>query len=662
VHVDFAVLGPVMARDARGVPLALKGPRHRAVLARLLIARGRVVPVSTLVDDLWADPPQNAIGAIRTFVGDLRRALEPDRPPHAPATLLVTEGAGYALSAEPDAVDALRFEQVVSAARSLAPERVLDTLSDALGWWRGPAYADFSDERWARPERSRLSELRLRAVELQAQARLDLGRPADAVPELDAHVAEHPWREEGWRLLALSLYRSGRQGDALQVLRRARTLLVEQLGVDPGAELQQLERDVLNQEQSLTLAVVGAADADAAGVDATRARAWVDTAALYGRTVAPGSRARLRSTVDLLRSLAITGGEGLEAARDRRLGTILAAEETGDIALTARVIGAYDVPAIWSRSDDPEQAALIVAAAERTLAALDPEATDSDRARLLATIAIESRGATGTRGEEAALQAEQIARRLDDPALLVFALNGVFMQSFHRAGLALQRDALGQELVELSARHGLDTSELLGYLIRIQALSALGDLEGADAAADAADRLADRYESPLVGVFTAWYRALRLAESDALPAEVAAAYRSAARRLDGAGMPGLANGLLPLALLALRVRLGRPAATDDLDWGPYEPWARPLVLLALDRRPDAAAALRELPEPPHDHLREALWCLAGRAAIDLGDREIVRRAYDALLPAASERAGAGSGLFTLGPVYRYLDELAAALE
>jgi DNA-binding SARP family transcriptional activator len=658
VHVDFAVLGPVTARDARGVPLPLKGPRHRAVLARLLIARGRVVPVTTLVDDLWADPPQNAIGAIRTFVGDLRRALEPDRPPHAPATLLVTEGAGYALSAEPDAVDALRFEQVVSAARSLAPERVLDTLSDALGWWRGPAYADFSDERWARPERSRLTELGLRAVELQAQARLDLGRAADAVPELDAHVAEHPWREEGWRLLALSLYRSGRQGDALQVLRRARTLLVEQLGVDPGAELQQLERDILNQEQSLTLA----GGADAAGADAAGARAWVDTAALYDRTVASGSRARLRSTVDLLRSLAITGGEGLEAARHRRLGTILAAEETGDIALTARVIGAYDVPAIWSRSDDPEQAARIVAAAERTLAALDPEATDPDRARLLATIAIESRGTTGARGKEAALQAEQIARRLDDPALLAFALNGVFMQSFHRAGLAQQRDALGQEFVELSARHGLDTSELLGHLIRIQALSALGDLEGADAAADAADRLADRYESPLVGVFTAWYRALRLAESDALPAEVAAAYRSAARLLDGAGMPGLENGLLPLALLVLRLRLGRPAATDDLDWGPYEPWARPLVLLALDRRPDAAAALRELPEPPHDHLREALWCLAGRAAIDLGDREVVRRAYDALLPAASEQAGAGSGLFTLGPVYRYLDEFAAALE
>jgi DNA-binding SARP family transcriptional activator len=649
VQVEFGVLGPVTAWDAEGDPIPLKGPRHRAVLARLLVARGRVVPLAMLVDDLWVDPPPDAVGAIRTFVGDLRRALEPERRPRAPARLLVTEGPGYALRSEPTTVDALRFERAVDAARTVPPDEAVETLDRALAWWRGPGYADFADEHWARTERSRLTELRLHAVELRGAARLDLGLAAEAVPDLDAHASEHPWREEGWRLLALALYRSGRQAEALEVLRRARGLLVTHLGVDPGPALRQLETDILHQADRL--------DADA-GPDSAARRVWAQASATYHRTVAPAARARLRSTVDLLRSLAVTGGSGLEAARELRLATILAAEELGDTDLTARVIGAYDVPAIWSRADDPEQAARIVAAAERTLAALPADARDATRARLLATIAIESRGDPRPRGRSAAEQAESIARRMDDPALLAFALNGVFMQTFHRAGLADRRDAIGAELVALSGRHGLTTYELLGHLIRLQARSAIGDLAGADEHASAADRLAEQYESPLVGVFTQWYRALRLALTDRPPADVAAAYRSAAMALEGAGMPGVQRGLLPLALLTLRVRHHRPAPTDEgIDWGPYVHWVRPLVLLARGLRADAAVALQQIPEPPPDHLFEALWCLTARAAIALDDRDTMRRAQVVLAPAAAEHAGAGSGMLSLGPVSGLLDEL-----
>ncbi|WP_435884865.1 AfsR/SARP family transcriptional regulator, partial [Streptomyces nigra] len=115
----LGVLGPVTAWDADGHTIPLKGPRHRSVLARLVIARGRVVPVSRLVDDLWTDPPDNAVGALRTFVAALRRALEPDRPPRAPARLLVTDGPGYALRIPADSVDARRFEQAVSDAATL---------------------------------------------------------------------------------------------------------------------------------------------------------------------------------------------------------------------------------------------------------------------------------------------------------------------------------------------------------------------------------------------------------------------------------------------------------------------------------------------------------------------------------------------------------------
>ncbi|HEY0687413.1 MAG TPA: BTAD domain-containing putative transcriptional regulator, partial [Kribbella sp.] len=199
MQVVFGVLGPVVAWDGAGDAIALKGPRHRAVLARLVVARGRVVPVSRLVDDLWMVPPPGAVGAVRTFVASLRRALEPQRPARAPARLLVTEGPGYALRAEPDAVDAWRFEHAVTRAATLSPEVGLARLEQAQRWWRGPAYAEFADAAWAHAERSRLAELRLYAVERQAEARLSLGLAAEAVPDLDAHVTEHPWREDAWR-------------------------------------------------------------------------------------------------------------------------------------------------------------------------------------------------------------------------------------------------------------------------------------------------------------------------------------------------------------------------------------------------------------------------------------------------------------------------------
>ncbi|RJL36078.1 AfsR/SARP family transcriptional regulator [Bailinhaonella thermotolerans] len=672
--VELGVLGPVAAWDDAGDAIDLKGPRHRAVLARLIVARGRVVPVSYLVEDLWeGDPPEGAVAAVRTFVAALRRALEPERPARARPRLLVTEGPGYAVRADPGAVDAWRFERALAA--DLPPERAARRLEEALGWWRGPAYADFAEEPWARAERSRLSELRLRAVERLAEARLALGRAAGAVPDLEAHVAEHPWREEGWRLLALALYRGGRQGDALAVLRRARDLLVSRLGVDPGPELRRLESDILRQAPALDRAR-----------DPAEA-VWARAAAAYEASVPAGARARLESTVGLMRDLATTGGAGLEAARAHRVAATEAAEELGDPELTARVIGAYDVPAVWTRADDPEQAARMVAAAERVLAALPPGAPEATRARLLSTIAVESRGTGSPRAAEAARQAEEIARRLDDPALLAFALNGAFMQSFGRAGLAGRRDEIGAELVALSARHGLAGFEILGHLVRLQARCALADFAAADEHAAAAERLAERHERPLVEVFTTWYHALRLdvtgeppGGASAVPGGTAvpgqegdvpggapagraeAAYREAAGLLDGAGMPGLERGLPPLALLCARVRRGLPVEPRDLgtaggepDFGPYEPWARPLLLLAGDRRAEAAEALREIPDPPADLLMEAMWALVARAAALLGDREAARRARDALAPAAGELAGAGSGLLTLGPVAAYLD-------
>lgn len=599
--------------------------------------------MDVIVDDFWVDPPAGATSAIRTFVSALRRALEPDRAPRTKPKVIVTEGPGYAFRAAPDAVDAWEFERLVREAADSTPAQSLELLRTALQLWRGPAYAEFAEEPWARSERSRLEELRLTAVERFASAQLDLGRTAEAIPDLDAHVTEHPWREDGWRLLALALYRSNRQGDALAVLRRARELLAEELGIDPGPRLTDLESDILRRENHL----------DPVAAE----QIFTQVSAAYDRTVAAGSKSRLESTVGLLRSLAVTGGSGLETARNQRLTIIGAAEQLDDVELTARIIGNYDVPGIWTRSDDPRQAAQIVAAAQRTLDRL-PVGNEPARARLLATVALESRGLSGHRGLECARAAVQISRALDDPGLLAFALNGLFMQTFWTTGLASERDGIGRELVDLSARHGLSTFEILGHLIRMQALGALGQFDAAELHAETVDRLAGRHERPLAAVFTTWFRAMRTATTGAEAAHCEKLYEAAAVNLSGSGMPGLEDGILPLAILALRVWRGLPAIYDSAtQWGPYEPWARPHLLIAQGQANEAAKAVEALPDPPKDLLSEALWCLTAAAATAVGDSRVKERARAALLPAAAEIAGAGSGMLTAGPVSHYLATL-----
>ncbi|MEU8420766.1 BTAD domain-containing putative transcriptional regulator [Micromonospora sp. NPDC048835] len=1073
VAVTFGVLGPVVAATERG-PVPLRGHRQRLVLGRLLIAHGRVVPVDRLVDDLWEVAPDGAVGAIRTFVADLRRALEPERPPRQPPRILVTEPPGYALKAAPEAVDAGRFEAAVGeAARLLAaghPAPALAALDAALGLWRGPAYADCATESWAVAEINRLDELRMLAVERRAEALLAVGRPDEAAADLPELLAGHPLREDAWRLLAVSRYRAGRQGDALAALREARHVLVTELGVDPGPELRRVEADILAQAPHLTPPVAGvtapgapagsgqrpfvgrdtelerlrraaetashrhqptlallsgdpgagktalaealtrrlaadgwrtawgrspeyegappawpwtqitdalagpaapvvAADPDDGSADpaevrfrrhravasllsavadrgplllvlddlhradgdtldlltallsgpqpafgpmlilgtyrateispeltatlarvaglepareylaglpasatgelagaiagaeldpetarsihrrsggnpffvrelaqlyasageaglaavppgvrdvirhrvaqlpaptrtvlrqaavlgrdldpdvlvaltgdptaaldavdralaagflteresdgrlrfthilvrdtlyadlsAPRRAAWhaavaqvlrqrepVEPAALayhllraggpvaaaeastyarvaaeraerggnpheaarlWGQTIDAYDRAggvdphgRVTALLGLGRALAVTGR--LAEARRRRAEAITAAESTGDPLLAQEALAGFEVPASWTRNDDDVLSGHIVRAAEHALTTLGPTPS-AQRSRLLSTLALELRGSTTDRGRRAADEAETIARGIGDPGLLAFALNARFMHTFDRVGLAGARARIGVELVDLAARHHLVTFEVLGHLVLVQANCARADRRAADTHAHAADRLAERYELPLVDVFTRWYAALRLAldgESDA----AATGYRAAAERLPADGMPGLAQGLLPLALLGLRladavsgdVPAGdsrptpgeRPIPGPDdedwarLDWGPHEPWVRPLLLAAAGDHGATRAALRALPDGPHDLLREVRLCLTARAALAVGDRPTMERVAAALRPAATELA-AGSGVVTVGPVAGHLADLAAAL-
>jgi hypothetical protein len=370
------------------------------------------------------------------------------------------------------------------------------------------------------------------------------------------------------------------------------------------------------------------------------ARRWQQAIFGYDRAGGGGVRMRLVAVMGLGRALAVT--DHLDHSRRYRAEAMATAERLDDPELTANVIASFDVPAIWVRNDDEHLSRQIVQAAERTLNMLGADHADQ-RGRLLSSIALELRGSTSDRGHRAAGEAEAIARRAGNPALLALALNARFMHTFQRAGLAGARARIGAELVDLAARHDLVTFEVLGRLILLQAHCALGDFGAADAQAEAADRLAERYDLPLVSVFTGWYAALRLAV-DGHPAAAEAAYRAADVRLAGSGMPGMHEGLLALALLSL----GRHG--PDEDWGPYEPWVRPLILLSEGRRDEAAVALRSLPESPHDPLLEARLCLAARAAVALGDRATMGRVHDLLRPAAGELAGGGSGVLTFGPV------------
>ncbi|MGW2686786.1 BTAD domain-containing putative transcriptional regulator [Streptomyces sp. NPDC001414] len=250
------VLGPLGAEVA-GTPAELGAPRQRAVLALLIAARGGVVSAGRLADALWRGaPPAKADVSLHAYVSNLRRCLEPARPPRAPATVLITAPPGYALDLPADAVDAWRFDTWVGRARDAAPEEARLLLAEALGWWRGPAFAEHADEEWAAAEVARLTALRAEARELAVAADLRTGRAHQAATDAESLVRDSPLREEGWRLLTLAQWACDRRADALASLRRAGTVLRDELGCDPGPALRELELAVLRGRLDVLRAAV----------------------------------------------------------------------------------------------------------------------------------------------------------------------------------------------------------------------------------------------------------------------------------------------------------------------------------------------------------------------------------------------------------------------
>ncbi|MHA7134378.1 AfsR/SARP family transcriptional regulator [Oerskovia turbata] len=621
------VLGPTDGALADGTPLALRGPRHRALLGRLVAARGRALSIDELSASLWGeDPPSGAVGAIRTFVGDLRRALEPGRPRRQPARVLTTAGDGYALQLPDDAIDSRRFERSIDRAAALAPGEVERSLATALGLWRGTPFPEATSSPWAVDERTRLMDLHDVAIERRAAALLALGRQDEATPTLRELLARQPLRERSALLLARALDGSGRPAEALEAIGVTRRDL-RAAGLEPSRELDELQTSILRHERPRE-------DVDA----------FSRAAAASTRLTDAHSRLRLESTVPLLRALAVSGGTGLAEARAQRSEVVDAADRLGDPALAARVIGGFDVPSIWPRSDDEDASAAVAAAALRALDDLDPGSSTA-RARLLAVVAVELRGRRTGTGRASAAEAVRLARDLGNPELLCFALSAAVVQLCHLPGLAADRDAIAAEIVDLALRHDLPTFHLHGLLVRMQSATARGDLDGAGSLAAAVETLADRHERPLARVFTRWNDAARAAARRDPSAEER--YRDAARLLDGAGMPGVADGLLPLALVGVRAD---DATLDDLHAGSYDPWLAPLRLARSGETAAAIALLDDVPDPPPGLLLEGLWSLVHDAATLVAHSSTAERACVALRPASGELAGGATGMISLGQV------------
>ena len=250
--IEFQLLGATEARRD-GEPVPLSGARRRALVARLLLDADRVVRADALIEDVWDGSPRPAATAtLQSHISQLRKVLG-DR--------LQSQAAGYVLRTDAVIVDAAEFERQAEAGAaqlSASDAAARTTLRGALALWHGRALQDVAERPWAQPEAARLEELRAVTIEHLLAARLEAGEHDDVVMDAESAVAEAPLREQRWAVLMLALYRSGRQADALRAYRRLRTMLADELGIDPSPPLAQLEAAILQHDPALIPASLAA--------------------------------------------------------------------------------------------------------------------------------------------------------------------------------------------------------------------------------------------------------------------------------------------------------------------------------------------------------------------------------------------------------------------
>jgi DNA-binding SARP family transcriptional activator len=368
--VEFRLLGPLEA-VVDGAPVKLGPPQQRALLALLLLNANEVVSRDRIVDELWSErPPATATKQVQVYVSALRKVLGRD--------VLVTRPPGYLLRVEPEAVDLDRFQRDLDEGRAAlaagAPAAAAAHFRKALGLWRGRALADFAFAPFAQAQIGRLDELRLEALSDRIEADLGLGR-SDVVGELEALIAEHPLRERLRGQLMLALYRSGRQAEGLAAYQDARRTLVDELGIEPGRNLRELEQAMLRQDAALD-----------------RAPAAEPAAAAPARSAFVGRERELAALVGALKEALAGSGRLALVAGEPGIGKSRLAEELGHHArqrgarvCVGRCWEAGGAPAYWPW----------VQALRAYIRSSEPEALRAqlgDRGAELATILPEVRG------------------------------------------------------------------------------------------------------------------------------------------------------------------------------------------------------------------------------------------------------------------------------
>ncbi len=457
----FRILGPLEVEGVDG-PIALSGSKQRALLSILLLHANEVVDSSRLIEALWSDgPPADAPKALQIHVSRLRRAL-------APADVVQTRPGGYLVTADAGNLDLPRFEQLASEGRSLLAASdaagARAALVEALALWRGAPLAEFAAEPFARAELTRLDGLHAGALEARIEADLALGAHNALVPELEAVVARYPLREQLRGLLMLALYRSGRQAEALQAYRDARSTLVDELGIEPGRTLQELEQAILRQDPSLDF----------------------DT-----REVRPGRRAagvfvgRDREVDELLSALVdartgrgrlflVSGASGLGKTR---LADEVAsrAKEAGLRVLWGRSARAEGAPAywLWSQALRPLDAELP-----------DLESAKTESARFLMSVDVASALRAASAAHPVFLVLDDL-HHADEPSLLLLDFLAGELAEMHLAvvGTYVEDDATPAPLAALadhSAHHRLRLRPLgVEDVERLAALAGAGDVDAA---------------------------------------------------------------------------------------------------------------------------------------------------------------------------------------
>ena len=413
--MEFRILGPLQVLD-EGESLPLGGAKQRSTLAILLLARNQVVSRDRLIEGLWgASPPPTAAATLDTYVSRLRRALRGAED----AARLLTEPPGYRLRVEAGELDVEHFETLLDRARTTRASgdarAAARDLREALALFRGTPLEDLVHAPFAQAEIGPLEELRLVALERRIEADLTDGRDAELVGELEALTARNPFRETFWAELMLALYRSGRQVEALDAFDRARKILLEQFGLEPGQQLKQLQSQILRQDSLLEPGEVvraaaaatatptdEAAHGSGAGPERPRSApvrapphaprgttpAREEDRALHKSARSARWPAVLAVATILAAALAVfviprVVGGGEEARGGYRLGTVLIDLSTGDqiqsIALSRLPVSAYPLFAgghFWVNNWSPAEYVEIDARSGRILRSINPPARD----------------------------------------------------------------------------------------------------------------------------------------------------------------------------------------------------------------------------------------------------------------------------------------------